>query len=821
MTKQTVEQQFLEPSEEFTPIPFWFWNDDLNEEELLRQIGDFADKGVMGFVIHPRLGIPESIPYLSDTFMQLVLTAVKEAAARGMKVILYDEAMYPSGSAKGMVVQGNPEYASRGLRLAEIAGTSAALSSILEEGEVLVSAQGIRRAPDGSVDVEQSLLLQPQQGVISLEQTGQEEGWSLLLLIETYSKGTIRGIHFGEDDGEPNVPASADLLNPEATDKFIRITHERYYEWLKDYFGETVIAMFTDEPEIMGRGHKKGLKAWTGGFLESFIAHGNREQDLPLLWLEGKDGSEAEVRKAYRKAIQTRMILSYYKPLSDWCAQHGIALTGHPAASDDIGLLEHFQIPGQDVVWRWVAPENELGLTGRHSTAGKCSSDAARHRGRRRNINEVLGVCGKNNDWNLSAGDMKWYLDWLFVRGVNMISPHAFYYSIDGPRRFNERPPDVGPNNIWWPHYKTIAQYIKRMSWLMTDSRNMTSIAVVCGEDWMPWRIAKPLYENQLEFNYLEEKLITPNGITSQGTLRIAEYDYSVLLVEEGEPLDQATEEMLRSFAERGGTVIRLAQESGTLPKAATHLITNPDELIAVLEPYARREIRLQPAHPDVRVSHVVKEGQHFIVAVNEGELPYKGSLIVKREGFVDRWDAWKGTIEPAFSSQVEGGIHVHIELEYRQSVIYRVDPERNPVYQAEPVYAKSQECLLLSEGWTTEAPHFPVSPPSLGSWTELPELAHISGSVTYRCSFEWNKPEASKLVTLDLGEVQEVAEVRINGQAAGAALWRPYRFDIQSYLEHGVNTLEITVTNSLANHFDKLQLPSGLIGPVKISTFG
>jgi hypothetical protein len=820
LTEQTIEQQFLEPSEEYTPIPFWFWNDNLTEEELLRQIRDFADKGVMGFVIHPRIGIPETIPYLSDTYMQLVLTAVQEAANKGMKVILYDEAMYPSGSAKGLVVKENPEYASKGLRMADVAETSIELSSFLEQGEVLVSAQAVIRAADGSVDVERTHLLQPRDGFISLEQSQQDEGRSLLLFIETYSKGTIRGIHFGEDDGEPNVPASADLLNPAATNTFIRITHDTYYKWLKDYFGETVIAMFTDEPEIMGRGHKKGLKSWTSGFLESFTAHDNKEQELPLLWLAGKDGSEAAVRKAYRKAIQARMIASYYKPLSDWCSEHGIALTGHPAASDDIGLLEHFHIPGQDVVWRWVAPENKLGLTGRHSTAGKCSSDAARHRGRRRNINEVLGVCGKNNDWNLSAADMKWYLDWLFVRGVNMISPHAFYYSVEGPRRYNERPPDVGPNNIWWPYYQTIAQYIKRMSWLMTDSRNITSIGIVCGEDWMPWQIAKPLYENQREFNYVEEKLMKPSCITPEGKLRIAEYEYSILLVEEGEQLDQATEEVLCSFTESGGTVIRLAEEKAGLKMTSSQVISSSDELITVLESYEESAIRLQPRNADIRVSHVVKEGQHVIVAVNEGERPYRGSLRIQLEGYAERWDAWNGKIEPAYSSPEVGGMALFIELEYRESVIYRVDPNRKPVHQERAAHIEPRERLVLSEGWTVEAPDFPVCPPSLGSWSEVSELAHVSGTVTYRCSFEWSKQESCEGIILDLGEVHEIAEVHVNGQAAGVVWWKPYRLAIQPYIADGINELEIKVANSLANHYDKLQLPSGLIGPVTISTY-
>src|SRR5690625_5986480 len=105
--------EFLYPPEEFTPIPFWFWNDLLTHKEIKRQIHDFHEKGVTGFVLHPRMGIPKDIEYLSDLFMDFVVTALKEAEQLGMTVILYDEAMYPSGSANGMVVYDNLEYAIR------------------------------------------------------------------------------------------------------------------------------------------------------------------------------------------------------------------------------------------------------------------------------------------------------------------------------------------------------------------------------------------------------------------------------------------------------------------------------------------------------------------------------------------------------------------------------------------------------------------------------------------------------------------------------------------------------------------------------------
>lgn len=97
----SLKQDFLYPSKEFSPYPFWFWNDELSEEELERQMREFKAKGVDGFVIHPRLGLPESIGYLTETYFHYVRFAVEKARELDMKVVLYDEGMYPSGSCHG------------------------------------------------------------------------------------------------------------------------------------------------------------------------------------------------------------------------------------------------------------------------------------------------------------------------------------------------------------------------------------------------------------------------------------------------------------------------------------------------------------------------------------------------------------------------------------------------------------------------------------------------------------------------------------------------------------------------------------------------
>lgn len=813
-----LKRSFFQPSHVYTPIPFWFWNDELKKEEILRQIDQFEKQEVKGFVIHPRMGIPRSMPYLSDEFMEIVKFAVEEAAKRGMQVILYDEGMYPSGAANGLVVKENPEYASRGLEMKEFAcnGKTDILIE-LKEGERLVSIQAVKKTGEDHIDYEATRVLE-HEGEKQITFQPPDEGlWSVLLFVDTHSMGTIRGIHEGQDDREPDAPRAADLLNKEATQVFIEKTHERYYAWLKPHFGKTIIAMFTDEPDMLGRGHRRGLKPWTKDFLNEMLNAGMREEDLAVLWLQA--GRETElIRRKYDDAVRRRLMESYYKPLSDWCQNHGIALTGHPAASDDIGLLEHFHIPGQDVVWRFIAPDEGTSLVGRHSTMGKCSSDAARHRSRPRNLNECFGVCGKNKGWDLTIDEMKWYLDWLLVRGVNMIVPHAFYYSIRDERR-HERPPDAGPNNIFWPEYYRFSRYIKRMSWLMTEGVNQAQIAVLTHEVNIPWKCVKPLFEQQLEFNYLEESLLASCRIEN-GMICIAKQQYKAVVLESVSGWNAETMAFLERFAAAGGTVIYVddADEEAmeAIGTAAGVRVSDVDQLPDVLRSVIDPVPSVHPANPDIRLSHLQLGGREVIVLVNEGEQAGAGTLQLPFKGKAEAWKPWNGTIEPVSAAVGEDGMTVSFALERRECLWIVVDPKE----EAKSIQVPSLQLVYTHEiagEWEVSGACGNRKLVSLSSWTEWEGMQHVSGTVIYEKEFELDHLDFDEVV-LDLGEVHEMARIEVNGvRHEDVKLWAPYAFSIDGLLRQGRNRVRIEVTNSLANQYDQASVKSGLIGPVKV----
>ena len=755
MSITQMQEQFINPRPEYSPIPFWFWNDTLTETELTRQIDDFLAHGVAGFVIHPRKGLDPAIGYMTDRWLHFVRHAVDEASKRGMQVILYDEGMYPSGSAHGMVAAENPDWAAWCLTATEAdevftAGATAPFSPVA----------GVYCAPFGGK-------------------------W--YVIREEKSGGTIRGLFPGEDDGEANAPLAADLLNPQAMQAFIRLTHEKYYAAMPEHFGKTITSFFTDEPDLRGRNAKRGSIAWTPGFLAEF----GDMADLPALFFG--EGPEVEaIRLRYRKAINARLKRTYYQPLADWCAAHGIALTGHPAKGADVGLLAPFQIPGQDVVWRQVYPGNSL--QGTESVSAKAAADHARHTGKRRCSVEYLGCCGPEaSPWGMTPADLKWYTDFMLSRGVNLLIPHAFYYSIRDDRK-NERPPDVGPNNTWWPFFGEFAAYMRRMSWLLTDSADQSHTAVLCSEDHVPWACCIPLYEKHAGFNYLEADLLEDCRIDGNA-LCIRTQRYTHLIVDAAVALTQTQQQIVDDFAAAGGTVISAADVTDRIADVP--------------------QLRISPAMPGLRVTHILRDGKHFYLFFNQDEPYVCSGAFIPEEGNAHWWDPWTGEFRQA--RRCDPG-YFSINLFRYESIVLCIDPDM----PQQPIPPSAEPWLEIpcdfawparSDSWTlTREDGVSVALPAeerlfLPGWETIPGWEHYSGTVVYETDFV-----AMAGNHFDLGTIHGIARVWLDGEYRGCRFWEPYIFPLDQ--RGGIRHLRVEVTNTPANALDGVPLPSGVIGP-------
>ncbi|GAE31714.1 alpha-L-rhamnosidase [Halalkalibacter hemicellulosilyticusJCM 9152] len=367
-------------------------------------------------------------------------------------------------------------------------------------------------------------------------------------------------------------------------------------------------------------------------------------------------------------------------------------------------------------------------------------------------------------------------------------------------------------HSSWWPYYRFFSNYIKRVSWLMTDSVNTTKVAVLCRENHLPWEMVKPFYEQQIEFNYVEEALLLSKAEMAAGLIQIEAQSYSTVVIDGRYLLEEKTKQQLRDWIKQGGTVITVGEEQ--IVEGAI-IVAKPEEGANRLIESEQQTVRLNPRCPDIRISHVEKGDRFFYLLVHEGEESFNGTVTIRETGTVELWDAWKGTIEELGQAK-----EVPLTLHRRESIILMVDPNNRESIIRDPEPIKEPiKMIELNQEWTVTGEAFERQTTALQSWTEWPQMTYYSGTLTYRTTLHLQEPIEKAVI--DCGEVEEIVKLTVNGEEIGVKMWAPYSFEVAGLLREGENVIELAVTNSKANEMDRLALPSGLIGPVTVEVFG
>jgi hypothetical protein len=147
-----------------------------------------------------------------------------------------------------------------------------------------------------------------------------------------------------------------------------------------------------------------------------------------------------------------------------------------------------------------------------------------------------------------------------------------------------------------------------------------------------------------------------------------------------------------------------------------------------------------------------------------------------------------------------------------------------------------------LAGPWQVEFPSRRVTFDTLISWTDHPEqdIRFHSGSATYSTRFSLSNLKSP--IHLDLGRVESLATVTVNGTEF-PTLWKsPYQLDITPALRQGRNELKVRVTNAWNNRLvgdaqgppeqrgtwsssnvigaGQPLLPAGLLGPVTLRKY-
>ena len=230
-------------------------------------------------------------------------------------------------------------------------------------------------------------------------------------------------------------------------------------------------------------------------------------------------------------------------------------------------------------------------------------------------------------------------------------------------------------------------------------------------------------------------------------------------------------------------------------------------------------------------------DGAHFFWLVNNSEREQSPTLVLKGlYGAVSVWNCETGMLTAMDADSLGEGMELELNFAPLEAFWLVVDPDkRNELTQAKSLAEPEREVLL--EGlWTLryqqenqpeldpvwEIPATLVSgkgyDTQLVDWALIPDMhPRFTGFLDYYQSFQWS--DSTNSVILDLGKVNDMAEVWINGEPAGKRLWGPFRYNISGMLNEGHNRIRVRVGNQVDNYYEN-PVASGLFGPVKIDIF-
>ena len=828
---------FSSPPAEYGMVLWWFWNGQMAESDIVRDLDDMHSHGVSSVMIWAYYGL--EIDYLSDTWFARVQFAVAQARERGMRVWLMDEGSYPSGFAGGAFTRDHPDQRMKALVATSHGSATGGKPVALNLPAEALAAWAVERTSKSTVTldiVNGKLNWTPPPGT-----------WDITSADWQYRTPATRYVN---NPGFPkNTQYSAfDFLDADATRTFLAIVHERYQSAIGDEFGKTVMGFMGDEPDC-------AAIPWTAQSFDEFQSRKGYDlrPQMSSLLASSPTASDRRVQADYSDVWSALYRENFFRVQADWCAANGLEYIVHlnnddnlnalvPLAGDYFRDMRYVQVPGVDAIWRQIWP-------GTVADYPKLASSAAHLNGRPRAFSESFAVYGRG----LTIEQAKWVMDYEFVRGINLFECMLM---LSDSSEFREyfHPPDWR-GSPQWDHFPALAQYSNRASYLLSIGTPAARVALFSptASLWLgnaaanqaTYDIARRLLETQRDFDFIDEQaLAQPAGLGSDGLRNQSGQLYGTVVVPPGSVLSGTALATLHRFSDAGGVVIFAGSKPGmaydtTFRDAYTPAIdwgiVDPDIKLDALGP---SDVSFAAAAPSVKTLHRRWQDADLYFFFNESNSALDVTATLEGTGRLQDWDPGTGVIQ-ALASQNPAAVSLHLDPYGSRFVVIGTAP---PGFIPAPVSPTGQVTTVAVPGpWELRLDTLDQAIP-LKSWSDLGRSGY-SGAGLYRTKFRSNFVAGTPL-TLDLGEVLYSAHVWVNGFDLGVRAWRPFRWDITADLKPGDNEIEVEVRNTAANElsgdaanlaavqakgwlqgsyfstyspFDAQMVPSGLMGPVQI----
>lgn len=493
--------------------------------------------------------------------------------------------------------------------------------------------------------------------------------------------------------------------------------------------------------------------------------------------------------------------------------------------------------------------------------------------------------------FKVSLSQVKPQIDELFTAGINHVFYHGITYSPANegfPGWLFYASTNFGPQSHLWKHLPQLNAWVTRCQERLQSSTPDSDVLLYFPihdvwsktrpgdnpvqlldvhhtEKWLRnsafGETALQLMSAGLSVDYVSDSLLQ-KLVARRGQVLSYKQTYKVIVIPPVEFMPLSTMRKLGELSRAGVSIVFV----GHTPKAPAGLrasktifaseakaggmegrVVMSSKLVAQL---VRLGVRRE-GFAEVGLSFIRKRSQHgtqYFVANLSNRFTSGWIHVSERANGFQRYDPLTNQTVPMMSRRQGGNTEVYMELLPGESIFITADGSGAPLSAPMPwsMITPTGSWLFSFEGGRPSIDHT-AALTELQSWTELTDSAqYFYGAGRYQIDFSATAEVlAAKEVVLDLGDVREVADVRMNGESIGTAWSSPFRMRIPASLLKTNNSLEIVVSNLSVNYmrlFDRIHpewkkfkdinivdiqyapysangtlMPSGLLGPVRM----
>jgi hypothetical protein len=623
-------------------------------------------------------------------------------------------------------------------------------------------------------------------------------------------------------------------------------------------------SMYMDSYEAYGAN-------WTEDFLSEFQKR--RGYDLrPNLALlkDSVDIQNAElVRIDYQQTLAELLRERYANSWTKWSRDKGFKTRyqAHGSPGNLLDLYDESDIPETEsfgtsrfsIPGLRVDPDYSIKQFGTpNPLAMKFASSAAHFSGKKLVSSETSTWLA--NHFKVSLSQIKPQIDELFVSGINHIFYHGTTYS-----PINEAYPgwlfyastNYGPTSHFAEHFHLLNKYVEQCQSILQESKPDNDVLVYFPihdlwakparssggvhllevhhvDRWLldlPFgKLTQQLWKDGYSFDFVSDRQLERLKVDANGNLASEASNYKTLIIPAETYMPEETLALLLKLGKAGGKIIFQGKTPGQVAGFDKHedrqktFLNNVMQLTKLNSVQVGNDVDLLLAKNGAVREEISKKGLSYIRKIKNGKVIYFVSNLGNT--YSESWVSL-GKIKAATKKDPLNGIstlakrdsagiaQVYLKLLPGQSCFLEeisgtaTAAKSGGIKRSVPVSGHWDITFLKGRPSLPE----PVKLQKLASWTELSDSAvYFSGTARYTVMFDVPKTVLTKkAIQLDLGDVREVASVKINGKDLGTFWSIPFVADVQSgILKEKGNKMEIEVTNLSANYMrlrDK-QLP-------------